>query len=60
MISGEVIFPLQMTFKRGVGIEGIQYATTKSKETRSKILALASTKDSASILLLVSLLFAAV
>jgi len=31
---------------KGIGIEGIHYAATKSKETRNKILALASTKDS--------------
>ena len=31
---------------RGVEIEGIHYTATKSKETRRKILALASTKDS--------------
>ena len=30
---------------RGVEIEGIHYTATKSKETRSKILALACTKD---------------
>ena len=34
---------------RGVGIEGIHYTATKSKETRNKILALASTKDSQEI-----------
>ena len=34
--------------QRGVGIKGIHY-TAKSKETRNKILALASTKDSQEI-----------
>ena len=37
----------KLKIERGEGIEGIHYAAAKSKETRNKILALTSTKDSA-------------
>ena len=38
-----------LEIKREVEIKGILYTATKSKETRNKILALASTKDSQEI-----------
>ena len=40
---------------RGVWIKGIHFTATKSKETRSKILALASTKDLARVMVQLSL-----